>query len=347
MASQQHFLLSAKARTLSVRQVFELSEQEAFKMFKEVRWGAGKEQICPSCGVVDKHYYIGTRKQWRCKACNHTFSITSGTIFAHHKLPLKVYLAAIALFTNAVKGISALQLGRDLGVQYKTAFILAHKIRQSLIDKRDDSTQMTGEVHVDGAYFNHHVRPKNMKSERVDRRLAKNQKSEQRCVMVFRQLASAVNATLDSPTAGSNRTLTFVVKSENATDVKALASKFLSSEVVIHADESPAYNILHSKYNTKRVEHKTMYQTKEGINTNQAESYFARLRRMQYGQTHHFGNEYLANYANEIAYREDTRRWANGKIFTDILTKCLKTETHRDWCGYWQGNKTAVERLVC
>lgn len=52
-----------------------------------------------------------------------------------------------------------------------------------------------------------------------------------------------------------------------------------------------------------------------------AESYFARFHRMQNGQTHKFGIEYLANYANEAAYREDTRRWPNGKIFTDILTK--------------------------
>jgi hypothetical protein len=77
-----------------------------------------------------------------------------------------------------------------------------------------------------------------------------------------------------------------------------------------------------------------------------AESYFARFRRMQYGQTHKFGIEYLANYANEAAYREDTRRWPNGKIFTDILTKCVQTKTHHDWCGYWQGNKRQVERLA-
>ena len=343
--AQQHFLLSARARTLSIRQVLAWTDEEAFQAFKEVRWGSGGV-VCPDCGSVNSHYFIRVRKQWRCKDCHHTFSVTSRTIFAHHKLPLKVYLAAIALFTNAVKGLSALQLGRDLGVQYKTAFILAHKIRQSLIDQRDDSTPLIGEVHVDGAYFNHYVRPKNKKVNRVDRRLAKNQKSEQRCVLVFRQLASALNATLDSPTTGSNRTLTFVVKSENATDVKALADRFLSSEAVVHADEAPAYNILHSKFKTKRVEHKAMYQTEDGVNTNQAESYFARLRRMQHGQTHHFGNEYLANYANEVAYREDTRRWANGKIFKDILTKCLQTRTHRDWCGYWQGNKTKVERLV-
>jgi transposase-like protein len=107
------------------------------------------------------------RKQWRCRDCGHTFSVTSGTIFAFHKLPLKVYLAAIAIYTNAVKGLSALQLGRDLGVQYKTAFVLAHKIRESLMEQREFG-QLDGEVHMDGAYVNGHIRPKNKKADRIE-----------------------------------------------------------------------------------------------------------------------------------------------------------------------------------
>jgi hypothetical protein len=64
------------------------------------------------------------------------------------------------------------------------------------------------------------------------------------------------------------------------------------------------------------------------------------------GQTHKFGTRYLANYANEAAYREDTRRLSNGEIFRDIPGKCAHTHTHRDWCGYWQGNKRLQERLA-
>ena len=79
--------------------------------------------------------------------------------------PLRIYLAAIAIYTNAVKGISALQLGRDLGVQYKTAFVLAHKIRESLMEQRD-MAQLTGEVHIDGAYERPHS-PKEQKKQIV------------------------------------------------------------------------------------------------------------------------------------------------------------------------------------
>jgi len=334
----QHFLLTAKARTLSIGRVFQMNEDQAFKVFKKVRWGDSKDIPCPSCGVVHDHYFIATRHQWRCIACNHTFSVTSGTIFAFHKLPLMMYLAAIAIYTNAAKGLSALQMSRDLDVQYKTAFVLMHKIRESLIDQRDMS-QLSGEVHMDGAYVNGYIRPKNKKEDRIDRRLASNQRSDKRCVFVMRQK-------FEELAAGAKKTLTFVLKSENQEDVNNLANSFVTKGSTICADESNAYDVLHAKYDTRRVNHSTEYRAADGTTNNQAESYFSRFRRMQLGQCHKFGNLYLANYANEAAYREDTRRMGNGVIFDDISTKCAHTKTSKNWCGYWQGNKRQAELLA-
>ena len=85
---------------------------------------------------------------------------------------------AIAIYTNAVKGLSALQLSRDLGVQYKTAFVLAHKIRESSDGTQGRLRALSGEVHMDGAYVNGHIREKNKKEDRIDRRLAENQKAD-------------------------------------------------------------------------------------------------------------------------------------------------------------------------
>jgi len=317
-----------------------LTDDQAFQLFKEVRWGEGDEVACPDCGTIRKHYFIRTRKQWRCKDCFHTFSVTSGTIFAFHKLPLRVYLSAIAIYSNAVKGISALQLGRDLGVQYKTAFVMAHKIRESLLEQRDDR-QLSGEIHMDGAYVNGHIRPKNKKEDRVDLRLVENQRPDKRCVFVMRQREEIE----DNEIKGANKTLTFVIKSENQTDVGSLAKEFVKKGSVICADESSAYDALHAKFDTRRVNHAKEYRSDAGVTNNLAESYFSRFRRMQYGQNHKFGNLYLANYANEAAYREDTRRAPNGNIFMDIVAKCAMTRTSRNWCGYWQGNKRKEERL--
>ena len=337
--SKQHFLLSAKARTLSVCEVMQITHEQAFLLFKEMRWGKA-HPICPHCDTQDHHYFIRGRRQWRCKCCNHTFSVTSGTIFAFHKLPLKIYLVAIAIYANAVKGLSALQLGRDLGVQYKTAFVLAHKIRESLIEQRDDES-LSGEVHMDGAYVNGHIRPKNRKEDRIDRRKAEHQNPNKRCIMVLRQ------KTTNSDMQGADKTKTYVIYSENQMDINQLANEHINLGSTIHSDESTAYDTLNARFATKRVNHQYEYCSEEGITNNLAESYFSRFRRMQLGQMHKFGVMYLANYANEAAYREDTRRWSNGEIFTDILSKCAQTATHKDWCGYWQGNKRKTERLAC
>lgn len=337
----QHFLLSAQARTLSVLKVMQMNDTDAFTVFKQLRWGEGEAVSCPSCGTIRKHAFRRDRRQWKCIDCGHTFSATSGTIFANHKLSLKTYLAAIALFANAVKGISALQLSRDLDVQYKTAFVLAHKIRESLMEHRDESA-LAGEIHMDGAYVNGYIRPKNKKADRIDRRLAIHQKPGKRCVFVMRQKAVETDVGM----TGAAKTLTFVLKGENQTDVSRLASSFVAKGSVICADESNAYDPLHAVYDTRRVNHSVEYCADDGTTNNLAESYFSRFRRMQYGQMHRFGNLYLANYANEAAFREDTRRQSNGTIFIEVTKRCAKTRASNDWCGYWQGNKRQSERLA-
>jgi len=126
-----------------------------------------------------------------------------------------------------------LQLSRDLDVQYKTAFVLAHKIRESIMEKRDLG-QLSGEVHMDGAYVNGHIRPKNKKADRIDRRLAIHQKPGKRCVFVMREKCNEL--------AGSKRTLTFILKNENQTDVGKLAGQFIKKGATICADESNAYD---------------------------------------------------------------------------------------------------------
>ena len=100
-------------------------------------------------------YAITSRGTWQCKACNKQFSVTSGTIFGSRKRPIRDYLLAIAIFVNGAKGHSALQLSRDLNCQYKTAFVLAHKLREA-IGSQLETGEIGGDgksVEVDGAYF--------------------------------------------------------------------------------------------------------------------------------------------------------------------------------------------------
>ena len=125
-----HFLLSAAARTLSLREIYSAGEDAAYDTFKRMRWENG-EPVCPKCGSVEA-YEISTRRKFKCAGCGHQFSVTSGTIFASRKMSFCDLLAAICIFVNAVKGLSALQLSRDLDCQYKTAFVMAHKLREAL-----------------------------------------------------------------------------------------------------------------------------------------------------------------------------------------------------------------------
>ncbi len=131
----QHFLLSPAAKTLSLASVFRMSDEEAEATFRKVRWPeTNGEPVCPHCGGVDAYdcRRPNGAPRFRCRACRKDFSITSDTLFAWHKLTLRAYLAAIAIFCNEVKGKSALALSRDLCISYKASFVLAHKLRESL-----------------------------------------------------------------------------------------------------------------------------------------------------------------------------------------------------------------------
>ena len=195
----QHFLLSAKARTLSLKAIYQGGEDKAYQTFREMRWPVTEgEAVCPRCGCYEA-YDIATRRKFKCKACHHQFSVTSGTIFASRKMSFTDLLAAICIFVNAAKGISALQMSRDLDCQHKTAFVLCHKLREALAAEVE-GLKLSGDVEIDGLFVGGHIRPANYKEDRVDRRLAKHQKGTRRVVFAMRQRGG--------------RTLPFVVRNE-------------------------------------------------------------------------------------------------------------------------------------
>jgi transposase-like protein len=314
----QHFLLSAKARTLSVTKVARMSHEEAARTFRALRWANNDgNPVCPACGCTTCYEYA-SRPIFKCKGCGKQFSVTSGTLFASRKLPIRDYLLAIAIFVNAVKGISALQLGRDLSVQYKTAFVLAHKLREAMMAEQNE-LMLSGEVEVDGAYFGGHIRPENRKADRRDRRLLVNQTGKRRVVVVMRERGG--------------RTITGVYRYEGQA-VPTILDRVARGSTIM-ADEASSWDDLHAVYAAKRINHSIAF-SDDGACTNQAESYFSRLRRAEWGQHHHLSGQYLACYASEMAWREDYRRRSNGEQFTMIAAGALNRPVSRVWAGYWQ-----------
>ena len=188
----QHFLLSPASKTLTLARVFRMSDAEAETIFRTLRWpDSNGAPVCPHCGSLKA--YDCRRSNWRpalpLRRCAQDFSVTSGTLFASHKLALRVYLAAIAVFCNEVKGKAALALSRDMGVSHKTAFVLLHKLREAM------GEEMKGRVvggegkiaEVDGGYFGGYIKPANHRENRSDRRLSKNQNGKRKCVVIVRQ----------------------------------------------------------------------------------------------------------------------------------------------------------------
>lgn len=323
----QHFLLSPAAKTLSLASVFTMKDADAEMTFRRIRWNeTNGEPVCPNCGGTDAYdcRRLKGAPRFRCRACGKDFSITSGTLFASHKLPLRAYLAAIAIFCNEVKGKSALALSRDLNVSYKCAFVLAHKLREAMAE------EMKGRVlggdgkvaEVDGGYFGGYVKPANLKEDRKDRRFTRNQSGKRKCVVIIRER--------------NGNSLPAVFRTEGA------ALSFIKSRIakgtIVNADEAASWDALHAHYEMKRINHQEAY-SMDGACTNMAEEYFSRLRRAEAGHHHHIAGCYLLRYAQEASWREDHRRMANGDQTFAVATLALHKKTSPDFVGYWQRNQ--------
>jgi transposase-like protein len=123
------------------------SEDKCRAYLEELRWPDGVK--CPRCDS-DKISRIKTRNQFDCDGCRYQFSVRVGTVFQDSKLPLWKWFLAVYMIGEAKKGVSANQLKRMLGVSYKTAWFLCHRIRSAMTD--ESGKLLTGIVEADETY---------------------------------------------------------------------------------------------------------------------------------------------------------------------------------------------------
>jgi transposase-like protein len=312
----QHFLLSPAARTLSLRDIMQMSDEDAHARFAAIRFAANNsEPFCPHCGVLKVYTLTETPIRWKCSSCRRKFSVTSGTLFHSRKLPIREYLSVIALFTGGVKGVAALRMARDMNINPKSAFVLLHKLREAMGSMIDDGIELQGEVEIDGAYFGKGPKQANKKADRFDRRAG-----------IVRQVVAVARERM-------GRTMAWVVGKES--DAVPMIRQKVASDATVHADESAAWNILHASYPMKRVNHSVEFKAEDGACTNQAESYFSRLRRSEFGIHHRISGHRLQAYADECAWREDNRRVSNGMQWKWIIGAALSSPKSPVWAGYW------------
>lgn len=357
----QPFCQSKAYRDLPQSHFFNMSEEKAYEEFVRLRWGSLTKMPCPVCGTVDEHYPRRTRKQWRCKHCDATFSATTGTPFSNRKLPFKMLLMIAYEFVTSPKGCAANALHAKLGLTLKTVFRNLGKLREALYQQRD-LTPLSGLVQVDGGHFcGKPRRPRKRQkatSAIVNHRL-RNRKAgiipggsggtlepwnkvkleNRRVVITLRQISPI-------PGRGAERTITAIVLAENANQVLPVIQKYVVPGAIIHSDNGHAYSRLSMHgYLHDMVTHSVEYSTDQGVNNNQAESFFGRMRRAEYGTYHGMRPQYLGFYSNEIAWREDMRRSPLGTKFKDLMEKVFRCGISTAWCGYAQGKRLVVEYL--
>jgi transposase-like protein len=324
----QHFLLSAKARTLDLSEVLGMSEDDARARFTGLVWAdTGGAPVCHVCGGLDVTVLQAGCK-WTCRGCKTQFTATSGNVFKSHKLSFRKILGVVALFANGVNGVAACRMARELRIAYKTAFVLLHKIRDVMGQDAEAAT-LGGVVEMDGAVFGGSM-PRLPNSKALwDEYKAKNKiaaRKRRKLIVVMRERQS------DDPDAVA-RIRTFLLRKEG--DAVEIARQIVRPGTVVHADGNTQWEPLHLDFETKRINHSEHF-SKDGACTNQAESFFGRMRTAERGVHRHISGAHMARYAMELGWREQYRRKSNGDQFEMIITSSGRAKPSEAFKGYWR-----------
>ena len=271
---------------------------EACRDFLEkLRWPDGIE--CPRCSgrVISR---IHKRDQFDCDSCRYQFSVTAGTIFHDSKLPLWKWFLAAYIMSESKKGVSANQMKRMVGVSYKTAWYLCHRIRAAMTVTNPEP--LTGTVEVDETYVGGKVRGKG--------RGYRDNKT-----MVVGAIQRGGNVRLKVEKHNDRRTLHGFIEAHIDDDAEA-----------IYTDEWPAYQGI-SDENTRHetVNHKQEEWVRADVHTNTVEGVWSLFKRSIVGFYHQLSEKHMDAYLDEFEWRFNNRD--NPYLFRDTLMKLVSAET--------------------
>ncbi len=227
------------------------------------------------------------RKLYQCNECRFQFTATTGTVYHDTHLPLSKWFLAIALITESKKGISANQLSRALGVQYRTAWHLAHRIRKAMIDA--NPPKLSGIVEIDETYIGGKQRGHRSKLKNKD------------VVIGVRERGGQVR---------------FVQTPDNKADTvyQVIADNVAKDAEAIMTDESNIYNFKDTQFHKvrhERIRHKDKIYVRGDVHTNTVESAFSLFKRGLTGAFHSVSLKHLQRYLNEFSFRFNNRKDAN------------------------------------
>jgi transposase-like protein len=318
-------------------------EDKAREFLEQMRWPDGT--VCPHCGEVGTAFRITLKEKtiaeierlrqagkrirktrkglWKCAGCREQFTVTVGTIFEDSHIPLHKWLMAVHLLCASKKGMSAHQLHRMLGVTYKSAWFMAHRIRYAMSEE-PLSSKLTGTIEVDETFIGgkRRIGPQSVKpGERPKDKLMHANKAS--VVTVLQRGGRVQSRHVERVTAENLRPMIDLMVAEDAhlmTDTSTVL-------------RSVGKGLRHDKVNHGAGEY-VRYEDGVCITTNTVEGYFANLKRGIDGVYHHVGRQHLHRYLSEFDFRYNARKITDSER-TKLAIDGVKGKRlmYRDSCG--------------
>lgn len=259
-------------------------EAAATKWFESILWNG--ERACPKCGSLDTRECKNHRPMpYFCRDCKGYFSIRTGTVLERSHIPLKKWAWAIYLWTTSLKGVSSMKLHRDLKISQKSAWFMAHRLRETFTET---DIQFDGPVELDETY---------MGGKRRNMHKAKRQE----CTGRGPHEKTPVVGMKDRETNQVSAKVMDYVTGEN---LQGFVSERVHNETMVYTDDAAAYRAFP---NHESVKHSVGEYVRNQAHTNGIESFWAVLKRAHTGTFHHFSRKHLQRYLNEFCGRHNLR----------------------------------------
>ena len=286
-------------------------EKKCIAYMVKLRWNGSP--VCPYCNHA-KTYVIENGKRFKCanKECYKKFSVTVGTIFEASNIPLTTWFPAMYLIASHKKGISSVQLAKDLGVTQKTAWFMNHRIREAL--KAKNSPLFSGVVEADETYMSRKFASDyiGLSPEEIDYTQAKRYMKNKGAVL---GIADRATKTVHVKAFDEN----------NSDNIRPEIKKVVAPGSVLMTDESYLYRRGLDEYTKKSVKHGAhewiRFEPEHNVHVNRVENFWSVMRRGVYGTYHQISFKHLQAYCNEFSYRYNSRTLKDNERFTITLSQ--------------------------